>query len=83
MRSRGTIPLRLLAIAVVVVLGLPSMAHAYLDPGTGSYALQLLLAALLAGAYTVKLYWAKLRALLRRLRGKSASDSEPGADAAE
>jgi hypothetical protein len=40
-----------MAIAAVAALGLPSIAPTDLGPGTGSYALQLLLAALLASVY--------------------------------
>ncbi len=35
----------------------------YLDPGSGSFLLQLLLAALLGGAFAVKVYWRKIKAL--------------------
>jgi hypothetical protein len=33
----------------------------YLDPGSGSFILQALLAALLGGAYLVKVYWRKIK----------------------
>jgi hypothetical protein len=42
-------------------LFLTQSAHAYLDPGTGSYFIQVLMAALLGGAFTVKMYWHRLR----------------------
>ena len=35
----------------------------YLDPGSGSFLLQLLLAALLGGAFAIKIYWKKIKAL--------------------
>ena len=35
---------------------------AYLDPGTGSYALQILLATLFGGMFALKQSWAELRA---------------------
>jgi hypothetical protein len=34
---------------------------AYLDPGTGSYALQILLAALFGGMFALKQSWAELK----------------------
>jgi hypothetical protein len=43
------------------VLFLTQPAHAYLDPGTGSYFMQVLMAFLLGGAFTVKMYWHRLR----------------------
>ena len=36
--------------------------RAYLDPGSGSFILQLLLAALLGAAFLVKVYWGKIKA---------------------
>jgi hypothetical protein len=40
--------------------------HAYLDPGTGSIAIQFILGALVAVLATVRLYWDRLRAFVRR-----------------
>ena len=49
----------------------------YLDPGTGSYALQLLLAGLFGGMFALKQSWQQCRAWLERgplarLRGRAA-----------
>ncbi len=52
------------ATVLVVVLGFGSPAYAYLDPGTGSMILQILLGGV-AGALVVgKLYWHRLKQLL-------------------
>lgn len=40
----------------------------YIDPGTGSYFIQLLLGGILGLGITIKLYWKKLRA---RVFGRS------------
>jgi hypothetical protein len=40
--------------------------HLYLDPGSGSFLLQGLLAALLGGAYLTKVYWKKIKTLFKR-----------------
>jgi hypothetical protein len=47
-------------------------AHAYLNPGSGSFIFQLILAAFLGGLLTVRLYWSKVREFFKRLflRGK-------------
>ena len=42
-------------------------AHAYLNPGTGSFIFQLALAAFLGGLLTVRLYWNRVRAFFKRL----------------
>ena len=38
-----------------------SKANAYIDPGTGSLLLQGLIAGIAAGAYTLKLYWYRIK----------------------
>lgn len=56
----------------VVVLALfylifPQKAYAYLDPGTGSYILQLIIAALIGGLFAVKIFWNKIKIFLKNL----------------
>lgn len=43
------------------------LIHAYLDPGTGSYFLQMLIAALIGALYTLKLYWSKVKSFFKNL----------------
>jgi hypothetical protein len=64
-----------LASLVLLGLFLPSNAYAYLDPGTGSYIFQLLVAALIGALFTVKQYWQKLKAFFKSLlSGKNKKD---------
>ncbi len=49
---------------------------AYLDPGSGSFILQLLLAALLGGLFLVKAYWAKIIKLFRGRGSNHEDDNE-------
>lgn len=42
-------------------------AQAYLDPGSGSFILQLLLAALVGSLFLIKSYWKRLGVFFRRL----------------
>jgi O-antigen/teichoic acid export membrane protein len=44
-----------------------SPAYAYLDPGTGSIILQLLIAAIVGALFTLKLYWYRFKAFIKRL----------------
>ena len=53
--------------------------HLYLDPGSGSFLLQLLLAAILGGAFAIKMYWKKLKAFFRRTPD-GGSPASPGAE---
>lgn len=45
----------------------PQVAYSYLDPGTGSYILQIILAAFVGAAFTMKIYWAKIKTFLVNL----------------
>jgi hypothetical protein len=62
---------------VLLLLTWPQSAHAYLDPGTGSYVLQLIIAGLVGGALGVKIYWKRIKAFLFR----SSSREQDGEDA--
>lgn len=50
--------------------------QAYLDPGSGSFILQLLLASLLALLVFVKAYWKKIKAIYARLLSREKSKPE-------
>jgi hypothetical protein len=39
-------------------------ASAYLDPGTGSYVFQVLIAAFIGGLFTIRIYWRKIKHFL-------------------
>ncbi len=54
----------------------PNVFFAYIDPGTGSYLLQLALAGLLGAGYTVKMYWARITKLFGR-SSPPADDPQP------
>ena len=51
----------LITFAIIIVgLLVPSHAYAYLDPGSGSMMLQLLLAGVAGAGMFLKLYWRRL-----------------------
>ena len=54
----------LLALAAMLVGASTSTAHAYLDPGTGSIILQVLLGGVAGLALACKLYWQKFITML-------------------
>ncbi len=68
--------LALLASVSAVLLCIPIPAHAYVDPGTGSYLLQVSLAIVFATLFAVKHYLRRITGLLKRKRQKDAP-SEP------
>jgi len=41
-------------------------AYAYLDPGTGSFVIQILIGAVLSTFFAVKMFWKKITAFVRR-----------------
>jgi len=51
---------------ILVLVFAPLKGYAYLDLGTGSYMLQILIATLIGGAYTLKIYWRKIKAFLKK-----------------
>ena len=63
-------------VALLLVTALITEAEAYLDPGTGSYVLQMLLAAVLGGLAFIKPIWRKVKGLFVRER----EAVEPGED---
>ena len=52
-------------IAIGIFLFLTSPAHAYLDPGSGSMVLQVLLGGVAAAAVVIKLMWHRILTILR------------------
>lgn len=65
---------------VACALGLISYqpAQAYLDPATGSYLFQLLLAGLLGALVTLKIYWKRVKAFLVGLFSNKSDESHNG-----
>jgi len=53
---------------------------AYLDPGTGSFLLQLLLATFLGGLFMIKTYWKRIKNFFSRLFSRNKADTEHPAD---
>ncbi len=64
-------------LLLVAALLVPTAAHAYVDPGTGSLAVQGIIAAILGAGLTLKLTWRRIR---RRLTGKPSRDEGSDAD---
>jgi hypothetical protein len=68
-------------VTVLVVVGLlslafPRSAHAYLDPGTGSLIIQVIVAAFLGAAFAVKVYWRNIKAFVANRFSKEAQGDQ-------
>ena len=61
------------SIAVLLVSAAPS-AFAYLDPGTGSMLLQVILGGIAAVGVALKLFWHKIRVALGMSKKPAAED---------
>ncbi len=46
---------------------------AYIDPGTGSFLLQILLAGVLGGIATLKIYWGRVKGMFVRAEARARS----------
>ncbi len=64
-----------LATALATVLGAAAPAQAYLDPGTGSMLLQVLLGGIAGAIVVAKLYWKRLKRFF-----DGASNEDPGSE---
>ena len=63
-----------LAVVLIFLALVPATAHAYLDPGSGSYLLQIIVAGILSSLFLVKTYWHKIKSVFTR--GSSQPESE-------
>lgn len=52
----------------------PRPGFAYLDPGSGSYILQLLIAALMGGLFGIKVFWKKIFGFFRKDEKQESSE---------
>jgi hypothetical protein len=57
-------------------LVMPRRSLAYLEPGTGSYMLQMLLALLVGGAFALKVFWKRIVGFFERRKPAAASEAE-------
>jgi hypothetical protein len=73
MRVFGSL-LRAFALLTAFSYLFPRQAHAYMDPGTGSYILQLVIAALLGVSFAIKMFWLRIKTFLANLISKKPKD---------
>lgn len=65
-----------------VVLAVPLLfvcaqhVHAYIDPGSGSYVLQLIVAGLLGAGVAVRIYWKRIKASILRVFLRSQGEMD-------
>jgi hypothetical protein len=75
-RKRPVVPVLVLVLLISPIM--LQLAYGYLDPGTGSYIIQLLVGGLLGGLFAIGLFWKRVVAFVKRLfkpRNKDAGNS--------
>ena len=67
---------------VLLALVFPDVAEAYggivlayIDPGTGSLIIQILLAALVGAGFAVKIFWTRIKSFFSKVFAKKRDDS--------
>ncbi len=71
--SRFTFPLSLLVLAW---LFMPLSAHAYLDPASGGYVIQVAVATVLGGLFAVKTYWHAIKLRISTLFARKPQEKQ-------
>lgn len=59
--KNARITLRFTLVIALLLLCIPSSLFAYIDPGSGSYIIQVIIAALLGGAVAIKVFWQRIK----------------------
>lgn len=75
--------LEAMCLVMFIYLVFPSCAHAYLDPGTGSYVFQLLIASIVGAAFLVKVYWKRIKGFVTGIFKGTEAESGEGEDGLE
>ena len=58
--------------AATLAILYPHQAQAYLDPGTGSYIVQMIIAGLLGAAFALKIFWLRIKDYFLRMFSRGA-----------
>jgi hypothetical protein len=74
MKTMKTV-IRISAITLAAAFLSPVSALAYIDPGTGSYVIQLVIAAFVGAMFTLRIFWKKIIRFF-----KKGEPNEPKAD---
>ncbi len=69
---------KILMVFALFYLIFPKQAYAYLDPGTGSYIFQLIMAGLFGVALVIKIFWRRIKAFLSAQFHKKQKEENEG-----
>jgi hypothetical protein len=68
--------LKMTMLVAAASLWLCRPVYGYIDPGTGSYVFQIIVAAFVAISFAVKVYWHKIKKIVGGLFRKKTNDSQ-------
>ena len=57
---------RFIIVVTAILVSVPQPAYAYIDPGTGSYVVQALIAAALGVSFFIKTYWNRIKLFFKK-----------------
>ncbi len=63
-------------VLVLMIFIAPAKVHAYLDPGSGSYLIQIIVASLASGGYFLKTNWKKIKQVVLKKNRKKIGEKE-------
>ncbi len=69
MRNNSFVSLTIVVLFLLIVF-FSKNSYAYLDPGTGSYIFQLLIAGIIGGIFSLKIFWTKIKSFFKNLFSK-------------
>ncbi|MEW6710482.1 MAG: hypothetical protein AB1403_11720 [Candidatus Riflebacteria bacterium] len=70
-------PFNLLILGVLYLVVMASPAYAYLDPGTGSFIIQMLVAGIAGALFVLKTYWQKFTGFFTGNRRENEKTPSP------
>ena len=68
LKTRLTTSSALLSVSLLPLVS--QNIHAYIDPGTGSLIIQVLIASFVGALFMIKIYWKKVKAFFNKLFSK-------------
>ena len=67
---------QVLVLIFLIQIMTVSTAYAYIDPGTGSYLFQMLMAGLLGSAFAIKMAWRNVKTYISQIFSNNAGDHD-------
>lgn len=53
-------------LIMIFILAIPVNAQAYIDPGSGSFLIQMLFASIVGGLFTIKMYFQRIKVYVKK-----------------